>query len=427
MKKNYKLPTLMGLLILISGLLTGIILVNTRTKLNSEASAEKAPKNIRVSNISPEGFTVTWTTDSPSYGYIKYGGNSNLLSNIAEDINKEKSTTHFVNLRSVKSGSEVYYIINSESKDWDNNGVPWQSILPDSKTVIENVNLSGTIVNPEGSPLEKALVYISSNGEFYSTYTSVNGSWLISLPIKDNVSENNHLLEIFVENGSDINSTATIFRKSAKNTPVIVLGKNYDFRTVPENLNGEPPEGQISLPEEIEKTSRFELTETNSSNMNLSVTVENIENGEIINSTNPEFFGSGPKDTQINISIQSELQTGSVFTDSSGSWNWTPPENLEPGEHTLSIDWKDGNGIMRTLTRKFIVSAAEGPAFEATPSATPSEKPTSTPVATIISTASATAFPVPDTGNLTPTLGLFIMGISIFFAGIYFLKTADER
>ena len=155
------------------------------------------------------------------------------------------------------------------------------------------------------------------------------------------------------------------------------------------------------------------------------VTIDSIDEGEIITTIIPEFFGNGPQNITLEITVESELQGGSLATNSDGVWNWSPPNNLEPGEHKLTLKWRDETGILRTITRKFIVQAAEGPAFESTPSATlspsPETIPSTTPVATFIATFTpeSTLAPTPETGSLTPTIGLFIMGIGIFMSSFF--------
>lgn len=93
------------------------------------------------------------------------------------------------------------------------------------------------------------------------------------------------------------------------------------------------------------------------------------------------------------------------------------------------------NWSFKTLTRTFIVNASEGPAFVSTPSASlspttvptvsPTLVPVITPVATIISTPVSTLPPTPETGSLTPTIGLFIMGIGVLMSSFFVYKKQD--
>jgi len=91
------------------------------------------------------------------------------------------------------------------------------------------------------------------------------------------------------------------------------------------------------------------------------VTLESLDEDEIITSTEPEFFGEGPPGTTITITIESDPITDQTTISSLGGWNWSPPEGLSEGAHKITITWRDASGILRTLTRTFIVQASEGP------------------------------------------------------------------
>lgn len=143
-------------------------------------------------------------------------------------------------------------------------------------------------------------------------------------------------------------------------------------------------------------------------------------------------MGKGPEGTIISILVESENPISSeVSVPKNGSWNWSPPTDLAPGPHKITLSWKDVSGITRSLTRSFIVQAAEIPAFVATPSeslAAPIASASGTPKATATpkSTASASAEPVPVTGNLTPTLLLSIMGIAVMIFSFFIWKMAEK-
>ena len=142
------------------------------------------------------------------------------------------------------------------------------------------------------------------------------------------------------------------------------------------------------------------------------VTIDSPGEGEAINTQRPEFVGEGPPGTTIEITLESqhEIQT-TVAVDTTGQWSWVPDTAIEPGEHLLTLRWIDTGGIIRTLTRRFVVFAQEEsslPAFEATPSAvtptpTPVELAAVTPTPTPIPTLAPAATPTPIPPTLTPT------------------------
>ncbi len=432
MKKNLKLPTLLGVLILFSGLIAGIFLINSSQVFKLSANIEAIPKNVRFSNIINTGLTISWTTDVESKGFVKWGTKQNSLSKVALEENSEKSFVHSVNIIGSEIASDVFLKINSDTKDYDNEGTVWQT-----KTSINKISpsslliASGSILMADGKSPAKALVYLTINGIVLSGITSNEGSFIIPVSTYiETVSDTTAIgisataIEISVNAGLNGTSQAVIYPKAIKSIPTMIIGKTYDFRSLTTNDSNDEPKSSLSIPESVAISSRFEITKTETAQAISTVTIDSIDNGEIITTTDPEFFGKGPQNTSIEIAVESELQEVALVTDAKGAWKWNPPNNLEPGEHKVTVKWRDASGILRTITRNFVVSASEGPAFESTPSATPHVASTSSPSATpkATKTPTTTAPPTPETGSPTQTIGLFLIGVGLFLSSLYLHK-----
>jgi len=440
MKKILKLPTILGLLILVVGVVAGIFLINSTSVFKLGAQQEAAPKNFRVSNITSTSITINWTTDIEAKGLVKWGQSESLLSKATLEEYSQPGFVHSTTINGLNPNSQVFLKINSNGTDWDNDGIAWQAKTLASESISsQTFNATGSIVDEVGNPPKGALVFVQAEGSTFSTITSANGSWVINLSSYLSQISDDTLLEISVNAGPQGSATAMIFASAAKNTPLIVLGKSYDFRTLEVNAAGVTPEGTLSVPESIQASSRFEVGGSSDITQNKNVTLDSHTEGEIITTTDPEFFGNAPKGTQIEILVESEAQTGVATAATNGKWKWSPPNNLGVGEHKVTVKWRDDNGIVRTITKTFIVSAAEGPAFEASSSGTtttpsPTAQPTSsaTPKATATAqslettpSAIATETALPDTGTLTPTLVLFIMGILVLMTSVFVWNKAD--
>lgn len=435
MKKNLKLPTILGIIVLVFGVVAGVFLINSRQVFKIGANVAAVPKNVRISNITNDSITVTWTTDIASKGFVKWGKSELSLGKVALEDESEANIVHSTNIVGIETGSSIYFKINSDGKDYDNQGIAWQSQTLNSK-VNSNSNqiASGTILNPDGSTPARAVVYLTINGNVASALTSSEGNFVVPMSTYFETIVDTSPIEITVQGGPNGTTQAVIYLKSIKFIPTMILGRSYDFRSAEINNSNQQPESSLTIPEAIEASSRFEVTRSSEEKETVStLSIESIDEGEIITTVDPEFFGSAPAGSAIEIKVESELQTATIATDSKGKWSWNPPNDLEAGEHKLTASFRDANGILRTITRTFVVSAAEGPAFESTPSATPinTTVPTAsaTATATSISTSSATPktatgtpMPTPETGSLTPTIGLFIMGIGILLSSIFVYK-----
>lgn len=419
MKKIAKLPTILGVLILLVGVITGVFLINSKQIFKLSANIDALPKNVRLANITDSSFTVTWTTDIESNGFIKWGKGEFSLSKVALEEGTDKSFVHSVNIMGADSNSSVLFKINSNGNDYDNEGIPWQTKTLSAKNSSgTSLIASGTILKSDASTPAKALVYLTINGSVLSTLTSDEGNYVIPISIYISNITDNTAIEISVQGGLLGSSQSVIYPQTIRSIPAMILGRTYDFRSLPQTDDSSLPESNLTVPESIEISSRFEITKTNETQTTENIKIDSIDEGEIITTTNPEFFGTAPKNSELEIVVESEMQTDTLKTTSTGKWSWSPPNNLEPGEHKLTIKWRDTTGVLRTVTRSFVVSASEGPAFESTPSATPISSPSAT------ATSSATAPPTPETGSLTATLGLFIMGIGVLMSSIFIWKKA---
>ncbi len=441
MKNKFVIPTILGLFVLIFGVFAGVLLINSRQNFKLGATIEASPKNVRITNISNTSLTVSWTTDIPTKGFVKWGNSQTTITKVSlGNSGNNESFIHFVNVLGIDPGSDIYFKINSNGEDFDNNNAPWKAkTLAQEIKSKNNIVASGAIISSNGSTPAEAIVYLTINGIVLSGITSREGNFII--PISNYIESiaENTAINLSVDAGVNGSASAVIYPTGLKAIPTMVLGRTYDFRTLSTEESGSLPESSLSIPEEIERSSRFEISKTEGGSQTTTVSIESIDDGEIITTTDPEFFGSAPTGIEIEISVESEYQSATVTPNTNGRWSWSPPKNLSPGEHKLTIKWRDAQGILRTITRTFIVQAAEGPAFESTPSASLSPSPSATPSNSVTptatstgkssstptakaSTASATLAPTPETGNLTATLGLFIMGISLLFGSTLLFK-----
>mgnify|MGYP001572119232 FL=1 len=124
---NKKIPTILAVLVLIGGLVGGIILVGRSQLLSIKAGPTAVPRNIKVVNLGSTGMTVTWTTDTPVVGLIKYSENPAKLSLPAGDVRDQKTgvtsafTTHYVDVVGLKPDKTYYFEIGSGGSTYNDN------------------------------------------------------------------------------------------------------------------------------------------------------------------------------------------------------------------------------------------------------------------------------------------------------------------
>jgi len=424
MKHRKKIPTLIGVLLLIVGIASGVLLIQRSQIFKLQAASTYQPKDVRITNITESGFSASWTTDQKASCFLKWGQTSATFDRTEND-EISNNFTHYVTVRGLSPSKQYYFKINCASNDFNNNAIPWQVTTGVQLDKKESTNIiSGTVLTATGATASNSLVYFTIGGASpMSTVTSENGSWVLGLSaarksdLSDyyTVDQEKDLLEISVQAGASGISSAQIYSKSAKPTPPIILGQVHDFKNLAASTTGENPSADLTLPESATKSSKFDVSGalgTATGSAVTTVTLTNIDEGEVVKSTNPQFIGEAPPGTKVTIKIESEVQTDTITVGSSGEWEWNPPKNLTPGEHTVTLSWKDAKGILKTLTKSFVVQAAEGPAFVASPSAT---IPASAPA-------------VPVTATPLPTILLVIMGIALvtFGASVGYLAFEEK-
>lgn len=431
MIKRATIPTILGILILLAGVFAGVYFLRNTQVFKIGADASASPKDIRVANITDNSVTISWTTDKETAGFITWGDSQDNTGKVeSEGINSQKYFSHNISLTGLSANTNYFYKINSEGSTFDNNGIPWQFTTGAALEISSSsILLSGNIISATGIPEAKSLVYASVGGYLLSTQTSETGNFVFQLGSARTPDLGNYaqidmastLVQISVVAPPDGVASAQIFPQSGNPVPTIIIGQVYDFRNSPANNQGGNPNVNLNLPQNSNQESKFNVDVSSSTSKPTSVILESLSEGEIITSQKPQFFGKGPGGEAIVITVNSQDPIeATVQIPNTGSWSYSIPTDLNPGDHSITISWVDASGITRFLKRNFVVQAGEVPAFTASESGTattpnPNATATATPKSTITPNpvASGTAMPVPVTGDLTPTLILFIMGLVV--------------
>lgn len=423
MRNNKKIPTIIGLIVLVAGAIAGVYLTQATTVFRLKASAEKTPNNIKTSNVSNNSFSVSWTTDEPATASLVWGESTN-LGQTQVQIASELKQIHYITLADLKPDTVYYFKINSGGAEYDNAGIPWQVKTSSEQSGTNSGVISGELVDPANNPVANAIIYATDeNLTTLSALTSENGSWVIAY----SGLATNPLLQILALATNQEVSSAQIYLESANPVPPMTLGQSYDFKNLDATQQNEIPKSSVDVPaEEVhlsQPQSKIQLPEISTPTATATVTIDNIEQDEVLTTTQPQFSGDGPAGTTITITVHSEEQIAdSLVVGPTGDWSWIVPEGLSPGDHTITISWTDAAGILRQLTRNFVVevTAAESPV--ATASASPTSSPTISPSPKPSATTSPTATPaIPVSGSLTLTLAVSIIGIVLLSFSIWTL------
>lgn len=411
-----QIPTILGLIVLFIGAGAGVILVGSGAGFLPRAGPEYTPKNLQITNVTDETFTVSWVTDEPTVGFLSYGDNPSVSTTITDDRDQVSGDTgsfrtHHVTVRGLAAETTYYFKIGSgPGQDlYDNAGQPYE-VTTGARlgAAAEAETINGKVVTIAETPAEGAIVYVRINTAApVSTLVRASGSWAISLSSIRETSLDSYVdydpieeqISIEVVGTDGLSTFGTITPANGQPVPTITLGQEFNFT---DSINTSRDEGIFAN----------QTTDDESANSESEIELLNPSyDGETINTSRPEIQGSAPPNTLIEITVESpQVFEDQLTTGPTGEFSWSPPEDLEPGEHTITLSWLDRNGIRQFFQRNFVVLAqgeSELPALTATPSgSTPSPTPlvTATPVPTTVPTSTPTALPTttPMT-TVTPT------------------------
>jgi len=405
------IPTILGLLVtIITTILGGYLIEKTKGPIN--VSAQEKPLSVKITNITDRSFVVSWHTQSSISGFVKINNNNKLFWDQRDQGESQPNDyfTHYITINDLQPETQYSFTIFSGDKPYKDNSFQTQT-APLNSTVPPEADLAfGIILDQQKKPLSGVLVFLSiANATSLSSITNESGNWSISLgtAYKKDLSnfitydKNSQIIEITAIATSNLSSAAITNTGNDHPVSPITIGQSYDFSQPSPTPSPTPTISPLQK-----------------------VSISNPQEGEILTNTKPKFRGFGPAQKEINLTIESPTTyNAEVVIEPDGTWDWTPPQDLEPGKHTLTLEYTDENNQLQSLIHSFTVQAAETVSptpTPITPLPTRVLTPTTAPIITSLPTATpsaqeTTATPAAQvvTGNLTPLLLLVIFGISL--------------
>jgi hypothetical protein len=388
-----KVATFLGIGIILIGAIVGVMVIGRETAFLPRARPEFIPQQVKLTNISDTGFSVSWVTQVPSVGFIKIGESSaKLETTITDDRdqltgNSGEFITHHISVQGLQPSTQYFFKLGSQGKQlYDNEGQAFSITTAPSLAALNPVDVaSGTVLTPAQTPAEGAIVYITLPGATpLSTLTKQNGNWSVTISNARNRSDNQYIsydlentnIDILVRN--DSSEPTSVSTTTANDQPVsaIILGQSRTDVVSDTPTTGLLPESKFSLAPIVVTEPENDTT--------IAITFP-ARDGQKVSSGQPELKGVAPANSVVTITLQSNtIYTQTVIANSQGYWSWIPPGVLSNGDQAITTSYNDTDGILHTANRRFtIVSSASESivGYQATPSASlsPTTKPSTTP------------------------------------------------
>lgn len=431
------IPTIVGLLLLLVSIIAGVYLSSRSLLFGIKADSQCQPINPQITNITHRSFDFSFTTSTPCLSSLLI--NDQAINNYYSD----KSLIHYFSISHLSAQQSYTFSLLLNGKTYQSDQFQLVTASQPAAPIPESNLAWGRVFTPDRQPAVNSIVYLIIPGASpLSALVTQSGHWHISLALSftsdfstwftppPNTEEE---IIVISANGQATQVTANT---SANNpVPDIILGQN-----------------RFSSPSTPTPIGQVEVSPFPSNFPQASLKINNPQDQESIFSSQPQFFGTAPQNSSVIITINSpQTITGQTTSNHQGFWSWSPPTDLTPGPHTITVKTQDPQtGLWQTVTHRFTVYASQnqGLAFTSSPSATLAPTPTSpftptptptsasepTPTLSPPSTPTSTAIPTPrtakpstDSGVLSPgyslpTFAFLVLIFSLIVSGAYLLK-----
>ncbi len=178
---KFKIPTLLGLGVILIGIGVGVFLSLREQTFLSRATPSQTPQNIQVSNIEDSSVNISWQTSSPSLGFVTFGQQDPGEQTVLDDRDNkipQSHLMHYVTLKNLLPKTTYQYKITS--------GKITTKILnlttaSPSSTQINLRPVIGTVLDGE-KPLDEGIAYVAIPGaNLQSALVKNLGNFLIPL------------------------------------------------------------------------------------------------------------------------------------------------------------------------------------------------------------------------------------------------------
>jgi len=396
---NKRIPTLLGIFLIGVGIIVTTFLVKQGGFISINASPTTQPKNVRISNITNESFTVSYETIDSVFGVLSYGSSTELGKSGLDDRDQETGNVsahklHNITVRNLNPETKYYFSIISGKDTFLNNSSPYEVTTGSeiSESPSDQEPVSGKILLPDGKIPTESIVYLTTEGsQVISTLVKSDGTFILPLNSLRNTELNTfsslspeQIIKLLAI-GNGLSSSVIIALNQVQPIPTITLSSNYDFTTNEENT----ATNSATLKEFPSFSSTEKTVEANSGPKILSP-----ERNENLSDQKPNFTGTANPNETIQVIIHSDEKIqADVKTDAKGNWSYRPPKDLSPGTHTITVVAKDKKGVLKTIVQSFVVYASGSQLAGEAGSPTPTTKPQATGSPTTTLTPTTTTIP----------------------------------
>lgn len=243
---KFRIPTILGLGIITSGIIAGVTLTLREQNFLSKASVDILPQNATVANISESEVNISWQTSAPAASFLTFGLKDPLEQTVLDDRDSKTPmahSIHFVTIKNLLPKTPYQYKIISGKISSDTSRFETATPLTAQtgfRPVIGTILDGNERSSSTNKPLTEGIAYLSIDGAItQAALIKSSGNFLISISQirNSNLSDSFPLtadtvlkLNIVSANGQ---ASALFKLKDSGNLPPIKLGENLDLTLTP--------------------------------------------------------------------------------------------------------------------------------------------------------------------------------------------------
>lgn len=225
---KFKIPTLLGLGVIVVGIGVGVFLVLREQVFLSSAAPSQTPQNIQISNIEDSQVSISWQTSSPSLGFVSFGQNNTSDETVLDDRDTRQPQSHLVHYVTLKNlipkTTYQYKIISGKitTKILNFTTASEASTQTNFRPVI------GTVLNGE-KPLDEGIAYVAIPGaSLQSALVKNQGNFLIPLSKLEDVNDNTEAKVTIISANGEASAIFNL-KTDGVNLPVLKIGQRLDL------------------------------------------------------------------------------------------------------------------------------------------------------------------------------------------------------
>ncbi len=233
---KFRIPTILGLGVIIFGIMAGVYLVLGERIFISRAAPDIKAQNITVTNITDDSVTISWQTQTPVVSFLTYGQANPNEQTILDDRDTKLPSAHSIHYTTLKNllpKTEYQYKIFSGKTSTDISKFTTATPVT-SQTTFRPV--IGSVI-AEDKPLDEGIVYLSmTDAILQSALIKTSGNFLITLSQvrKADLSEvflptDDTIVKLTIKSSEGESSLLFKLRDANKELPSIKIGENFDF------------------------------------------------------------------------------------------------------------------------------------------------------------------------------------------------------